>query len=375
VRRGLLTQVFAGIVAVSTLSVALGGLITRLELSGAFEDYLAGLPQPGGPGMGVGRRMMLGAAEQTFLASVNRGIIVGVLIAVALAALAAIALAYYLTRPLEHLTVAVQAVAEGDLSHRVEVSGPQEVERLGEAFNEMAASLAEAEELRRRLVGDVAHELRDPLAALRAQVEGVAEGVLPPDEARLASVADDVRYLSRLVSDLQELSAAEAGALRYDMQGLDLSELAAREVQRASGLAGEAVEVRLDCAGPATVLGDEGRLTQVLRNLLGNAIRHTPHGTITVACANDGSSVRVEVKDTGSGIPEKDLPYVFERFYRADEARARDTGGSGVGLAVTRRIVEDHGGKVFASNAEGGGAIVGFTLPAAIPDGADSTSD
>jgi two-component system, OmpR family, sensor histidine kinase BaeS len=362
-KRGLLLQIFLASIVVALVSVGLAGVISHLEASAAFTAYLEQLPAPMGGGMGMGRHLALTGAQKTFLAAVDRGIGIGAVLAIVVAALAALAVAYYLTRPLERLTSAAQAIAGGDLAHRVDIGGPSEVERLGEAFNEMATSLGEAEELRRRLVADVAHELRDPLAALRAQVEGVAEGVLPADPERLASLADDVRYLSRLVGDLQELSAAEAGRLRYDMQPLDLGRLASREAERAAGSARPGVDVRAECGGPLQVHADEDRLAQVLRNLLGNALRHTERGSVTVVCSRDGDRVRVEVRDTGPGIPEKDLPYVFERFYRADEARARDTGGSGIGLAVARRIVEDHGGEVFARNGENGGAVVGFTLP------------
>jgi len=362
-KRSLLVYAFVAMVVVALVSVGLAGLITRSEASAAFGDYLQTLPAPMGQGMGAGRRMMLGAAEQTFLATVDKGILVGALIAVALAALFGGAGAYYLTRPLKRLTAAAQGVASGDLTHRVDTGGPLEVHRLGEAFNEMAASLAESEELRRRLVADVAHELRNPVASLRAQAEGIAEGVLPSDPDRLASLADDTRQLSRLVDDLQELSAADAGRLTYVMERTDLAAVADAEASRAAARAGAGVTVVSECDASLIVNGDEGRLGQVMRNLLDNALRHTDSGEVRVTCAlRDGVAI-LEVADTGEGIPEKDLPYVFERFYRADSARARDTGGSGIGLAVSRRIVEDHGGRVFARNRSGGGAAVGFELP------------
>lgn len=364
-KRSLLVQAFFAMLSVSLLSVGLAGLITRLEFESAFSSYLETLPVPMGGGMGAGRRLMLGAAEQTFLTTVDKGLLIGSLIAVGLAAVAALAAAYYLTRPLERLTVAAQTLAGGDLTHRAGLGGPGEVRDLGAAFNEMADSLQESEALRRRLVADVAHELRNPIASLRAQAEGIAEGVLPADEARFASLADDTRHLSRLVEDLQELSAAEAGKLRYEMGPLDLAALACEETARAGVRAPEGVALSCDANGPLMIEGDEGRLSQVMRNLLDNALRHTATGSVTVACiAGDGEAV-VEVRDTGEGIPADDLPFIFERFYRADAARARDTGGSGVGLAVSRRIVEDHGGSVFARNAEGGGAVVGFRVPMA----------
>lgn len=364
-RRSLLVQAFVAMLAVALLTVGLSGLITRTETSAAFQRYVDTLPVPLGQGMGMGRRVMVGGAEQSMLATVDRGILVGALIAVALAALAAGVAAYYLTRPLKRLTIAAQAVAGGDLAHRVDISGPAEVERLGEAFNEMAGSLAESEDLRRRLVADVAHELRNPIASLRAQAEAIADGVLPADPARLASIADDTRYLSRLVEDLQELAAAEAGQLRYDMQPMDLSVAARQAVERVAALAPQGVIVSSEASVGLSVDADEGRIAQVMRNLLDNALRHTECGSVTVLSSRDGDHAVVEVVDTGEGIPEADLPYIFERFYRADAARARDTGGSGVGLAVSRRIVEDHGGRVFARNVDSGGAAIGFSLPLA----------
>jgi two-component system sensor histidine kinase BaeS len=365
VRRTLTLEVFLAIAAVGLASVGLAGLLIRLELERAFARYVAALPGPMGGGMGAGRHYVLGGAERTFLASLDRGILVASLAAFALAAIAAVAFAWYLTRPLERLQGAAEELARGRLGSRVQAGGPYEVKRLGEAFNSMADSLQEQEELRRRMTADVAHELRNPVAALRAQVEGLAEGVLPADRARFESLAEDTRHLSRLVGDLQELSLAEAGELRYDMATLDLAELGCRHVEAArEGFPG-GVELVCDAAGPVMVTGDELRLGQVLRNLLDNARRHTSAGSVTVAVGRAGDRAHLEVRDTGEGIPAEDLPYVFERFYRADGARARDTGGSGIGLAVARRIVEDHGGAVFAKNGETGGAVVGFDIPAA----------
>jgi signal transduction histidine kinase len=369
VKRTLLIEVFLAIAAVALASVGLAGLLTRFELERAFQQYLTTLPSPmGGGGMGAGRHLVLGGAEQTFLTSLDRGILVASVVAFALAALAALAFAWYLTRPLERLTSAAEDLSSGDLGARAAVGGPWEVKRLGETFNSMAESLQEQETLRRRMVADVAHELRNPVAALRAQIEGVAEGIIPADEARFESLADDTRQLSRLVADLQELSVAEAGELRYDMAPLDLAELACRQVEQVGPLFASDVKLECEPAGPVPVVGDALRLTQVLRNLLDNASRHTGRGSVIVAVGHSAGRARVEVSDTGDGIPEADLPYVFERFYRADSARARDTGGSGIGLAVARRIIQDHGGSVFARNADGGGATVGFELPLAPAD-------
>ncbi len=250
----------------------------------------------------------------------------------------------------------------------MQLDGPGEVVDLAEAFNDMADSLSEAETLRRRLVADVAHELRTPIASLRAQTEAIAEGVLELDDERARSLVEDATQLSVLVNDLQELSVAEAGKLRYDMTELDLVELARRETQRAEPLLAD--DVRISVQGRAEpVSADEMRLGQVVRNLISNAGRHTEHGEISIVVSDSstdgGPVVRFEVRDTGEGIPADDLPYVFERFYRADTSRTAGTGGAGIGLAIARRIIEDHGGTVFASSEPGVLTVVGFELPPA----------
>jgi len=370
-RVGLGMQVFISILLVALGAVLAVGLNARNALSAAFDAYLAGLPTPQGamagrPHMG---RMMLGGAEQTFIASVDRSVYIGAIVAVAIAAIVAFLLARYLTLPIRRLETAAEGLAEGDLAHRVKASGPTEVAALGDAFNRMADSLEEAEELRQRLVADVSHELRNPIAAARVHAEGMAEGVLAASPERLAAVAQDLQHLSALVEDLHELAVAEAGQLRYNMVPLDLAGLVRREAERAAASASAGVSMTsVGANAPIWVVGDELRLSEVLRNLLSNALRHTPHGSVEAAVkTRPGGRAEVRVADTGEGIPPEDLPYVFERFYRADTARASETGGAGLGLAIARRIVEDHHGGVFAQSDPGTGAIVGFWLPS-VPD-------
>lgn len=360
----LVWVMFLSIVIVALGSILATGLIARTALSSAFTSYVEGAGGTvSGPGRGMGR-MMLGAAEQTFLSATDRGIVLSALVGVAIAAVAAILLARFLVRPVQRLTLGARALASGDLEHRVAPEGPGEFHELAAAFNDMAGSLQASEELRKRLVSDVAHELRNPIAALRAQAEGVAEGVLPLDEARLDSIVEDVAHLSRLVDDLQELSVAEAGRLGYDVVPFDLCELARREAERGQTLVTERVKLTVECPDAAIMVGaDEMRIGQVLRNLLANGSRHTSSGAIVVGVSRHGHTVRVTVADTGEGIPEADLPFVFERFYRSDTARAVGTGGSGLGLAISKRIIEDHDGRVFAESNENGGATVGFELP------------
>jgi two-component system, OmpR family, sensor histidine kinase BaeS len=363
-------QIFLSVLLVALGGVVAVGLVAREALSRAFDTYLAGLPAPGG-GMGGGLhmgRVMLGAAEQTFVASVDGSVFIGGAGVVVVAVVVALLLARYLNRPIRELENAAEQLAGGDLASRVRTAGPIEVAQLGEAFNRMADSLEQAEELRRRMVADVSHELRNPLAAARAQAEGMAEGVLAADPPRLESLADDLRHLSALVEDLQVLAVADAGRLHYNFATMDLGELARAEAKRAqaSSPVGE-VEVIASVSESFDVIGDELRLSQVIRNLLSNALRHTRRGSVDVTVQRDDDGwVELRVRDTGQGIPPEDLPHVFERFYRADTARAADTGGAGLGLAIAHRIVADHHGTAFAENNDGEGATVGFRLPPAM---------
>ena len=358
----LMLRIWIAIVSVALVSVLAVAVVVRQAFRSAFGFYLEHQVMMGAA-RGGGETLMLGATEQEFQLAVDNGILVSGAIVIVVSLLVAYVVARALVRPLDRLTSAAGTLAEGDLSHRVDIRGSAEVERLGAAFNDMAASLEEAEGLRCRMVADVAHELRNPVAALRAQAEGMAEGVLEADPARIDSLVEDAAHLSRLVGDLQELSVAEAGRLSYERVEFDLSGLIEREVERASLQAAVGVGVEASCSTGSTVMADERRIAQVLRNLLSNALRHTKEGSVLVRCASGPREVTVTVEDTGEGIPAGDLPYVFERLYRADAARARKTGGAGIGLSVARRIVEDHGGTVLAESEPGIRTVVGFRLP------------
>jgi len=364
-RTPLVWQVFISILLIALSSVLVAGVMIRRALDSTFAAYLSGLPDPTGTGRGMGRRL-LGAAEQSFMTNIDRSIWIAALIAIVIAAIGALVLARRISLPLSTLTTSATRFAQGALDERVDASGPREVGELADAFNEMADSLSEAEALRRRLVADVAHELRNPVAALRAQLEGVAEGVLEMDDARAVSLVADVKQLSRLVEDLQTLSVAEAGRLPYLIEQIDIAEVVGVEIERAQPNVHEGVSIAVDAdARSHLVDADAARVGSVVRNLLSNAVRHTHDGSIVVTVHAGDGVVRVEVTDTGEGIPAEDLPFVFERFYRADSARAQDTGGAGIGLAIAKRIIEDLGGSMFASSEPGHGATVGFDLPSA----------
>ncbi len=309
--------------------------------------------------------------EQSFLASVNRSLGLAVVAVVAAAAVATLLLSRHILAPVEALTAAARRMERGDLTQRVQVQSDDEIGQLAHAFNAMADGLARTEELRRQMVGDVAHELRTPLANLRGYLEALRDGVLEPEPQLMASLHEEAMLLTRLVDDLQELALADAGQLKLARHEAGLPEIVR---QAAAGFEHEATAKGLSLrtelpADLPCVYVDAQRIGQVLRNLIENALAHTPAGgEITIFARRVGAHVEVSVRDTGTGIAPEHLPYVFERFYRADPSRARSTGGAGLGLTIVKKLVEAHGGEARVESEPGKGSTFTFTLPVA--DGA-----
>ncbi|MCH7625897.1 MAG: HAMP domain-containing protein [Chloroflexi bacterium] len=304
--------------------------------------------------------------ERAFLSRVNRGILLAALGAGALALVVAAVLARQLVSPLRRLTRAAQGIASGDFSQRVEPSGEDEIGQLANTFNDMASKLQAGEEQRRRMIADIAHELRNPLSTMQGNLEGMIDGVLPMDTSQVATVYDQTVLLSRLVEDLRTLSLAQARELRLELEAADLGELVRGVVEDFRPLAdgrNVTIEVRA-ISGRHDVRIDSLRISQVLANLLSNALRHTPEGgRVEVGITNGVPGVEVSVTDSGSGIGSDELPHVFERFYRADQSRTRSVGGSGLGLAIAKELVESHGGRIWADSTLGRGSTFAFSLP------------
>jgi signal transduction histidine kinase len=290
------------------------------------------------------------------IAAIDRRLLVifaiATLVALALTAL----VSQRIVRPIEQLTHAVQQIARGQPA-RVEVRGRDEIARLAASFNAMADAVATQEALRRRMVGDIAHELRTPLTNLRCELEAIQDGLASPDAARIASLHEEVLHFQRLVEDLQELAVAEAGALVLQLERIDLGATVARIVgAQAEILRDDGIVVEVDVT----------RLRQIVHNLLANAVQHSSAGErVRVVVARSGGDATVSIRDRGPGIAAEDLDRIFERFYRVDQARGRAHGGAGLGLAIVRRLVELHGGRVWAESVEGQGATFTFTLPLA----------
>ncbi|MEV6302525.1 ATP-binding protein [Actinoplanes sp. NPDC051861] len=267
--------------------------------------------------------------------------------------------------PIGTLTTAARRLAGGERGGRVPDDGRDELAELARAFNQMTDSVRAAEENQRRLIADVAHELRTPLANLRGYLEAMQDGVMEPSADLFASLHDEVILYQRIVDDLQELALAEAGALVYHRAPADLAELmeTARTAHRA---AADAAGVRLvvQADGPVVAEADADRIRQAVGNLVGNALRATPEGgSIFLYAGSAGDRAVLRVRDTGAGIAPEHLPLVFDRLWRADPARGRDTGGSGLGLAIVRQIIRDHGGEVSVRSTLGEGTTFALTLP------------
>jgi signal transduction histidine kinase len=274
-----------------------------------------------------------------------------------------------ISRPLRQLNGAAQAMAAGDLQVRVRPPMVREVADLAQSFNRMADALALADQQRRQLTADVAHELRTPLSVVKGRLEGIQDGVYRADPEQIDGLLDEVALLERLIEDLRLLALADAGQLALYPEAVDAAHLV-RDAQRSFVHQAEERGVRLLAAAPAglpELTADPQRIAQVLGNLVGNALRHTPPaGEVAISAAAvdaGGPAVVFSVRDTGAGIAPEDLPHIFDRFYRADRSRTRSSGGAGLGLAIARRIVEAHGGRIWAASEPGGGTTVSFALP------------
>ncbi len=270
-------------------------------------------------------------------------------------------------KPLKQMKQTVQQFAAGDLNERMSESEIPELNQLGVSFNSMASSLGDVEQRRRDLISDLTHELRTPLTVVRGYLEELADGRIEGSPELYLRLVRETKRLERLISDLQQLSQAEAGYLSINLQKVDLLPLLESLIERfRDQLLEEGPTIGLHHSkNLVPVLADRDRTEQILVNLLGNAVRYTPTGSILVTASKTNSQIWVEITDTGVGIAEADLPYVFERFWRADRSRASHSGGTGIGLAIVRRLVELQGGTIEVTSTLGKGTTFRFCLPIA----------
>ena len=343
-------------------SAAMAGLIARDQIH-RYGEEMEG--RQDGTGMGHSRGKALRVVTVGFVAAGFLGVV--------LALILSIFLADRISKPLSELTAATGSMADGDYTGRVDISGGKEIEELADAFNTLSESLERNEALRKNMVADIAHELRNPLATIRAQLEALEDGVIEADKSAIDSLMEDTVLLTRLVEDLQQLSIVEAGQLELDLVPVDPGETVRGVASRfEQEFTRKGISLELDVAGGLPqVRADQLRLAQVLGNLVKNSLLHTPDGGgITVSATPSEGEVVFSVADNGPGISSDELPYIFERFYRTDRSRARATGGAGLGLSIAKSLVEAQGGRIRAESRVGKGTNVFFTVPvyAAEPD-------
>lgn len=310
--------------------------------------------------------MELLSAQNDFVESVNWTLLITAIVA----GLAAIALTVILSRrilhPVAELTLATRHLESGDFRRRVRVHAAGEIGELAHAFNAMAETLDRNEELRRNMVSDIAHELRTPVTNIRGYLEAIQDDMLDPDRTTINLLHEEAMMLNQLIQDLQELALAESGQLRLELQPVDLEMVVAQTISvLRPSITQKQLQIRTTFPDPLPpVQADQRRVAQVLRNLLNNAIIHTPEGgTVNILAEVRPQEVEVRVSDSGEGIDAAHLPFVFERFYRADPSRSRATGGAGLGLAIVKQLVERQDGHVRVESIKGKGASFSFALP------------
>lgn len=295
-------------------------------------------------------------SHQMFIEAVHRYLLWAALAALALALLLSFLMTRRVLRPLSQMTQISQELAAGNFSDRVEVVSTDEVGQLGLAFNRMAESLEQLEQLRKNMVTDVAHELRTPLTNLRGYLEALSDEVVPPSRQTFRMLENEILRLVHLVDDLQQLTKAEAAQAFLQRRELSVATLVEQlrtlfeQRFQAKGIDLQVVIEPVDLA----VFADLDKLLQALRNLLENAWRYSPEGgQVTISGRQLESSVEISISNSGEGISAADLPFIFERFFRAERSRSREQGGAGIGLSIVKQLIEAHGGTVGAESGNG----------------------
>lgn len=371
-------QLLIGAVIIIILTSVASGLFVTYSITERFESIVA---RPGGNGAGSGypsycdpnrvclilddgiservkREFISSATNTAVLVLVSAGIITLILLSI---------LVMPRLQVIEELTIAARQLANGQWEHRVKVRASDEISELAHSFNAMGESLQRLENLRRTMVSDIAHELRTPLSNIQGYMEGLRDQVIPPTTEIFDSLHQEAALLTRLVNDLQTLALADAGQIELRRVSTSLNAIVKNVViglKDSPHRTNQAIINVKPLDHLPRVNVDPDRLKQVISNLLTNALAHTPPtGRITIEGSTDDKFVWLTIRDTGSGIAPEHLPFVFERFYRADKSRNRATGGTGIGLAIVKQLVQAHGGTVEAQSEIGAGSCFRFSIP------------
>ena len=343
-------------------TVFLLSYLADYQMNAHFSDYLNKHSM-------AGMMSRMGANEQAFLANIHKSLVwygAGILV---IGLVASYLLAQSITIPLRRLSTAAEAIEQGKLGQKVAIHSSDEIGQLAKVFNRMSQALEENNQLRKRLLADVVHELRTPLTVIQGNLEGMLEGVVEPNAKQLHSLYEETVYLNKIIKELRDLSLAEAGQLTLEKEPTDVNLLLSRAATMLTPLADEKkISLTYHFAVIPKIDIDAMRINQVIYNLISNAIRYTPEGgqvKATTSLHIEGSKeyITISISDTGKGISPEDLPHIFQHFYRADFARDRKSGGSGIGLAIVKQLVEIHGGKVAVKSDLGAGSTFTIYLP------------
>jgi histidine kinase len=376
-RTRLVWKLMASYLIVIFVGLATLALAAEWVAPTAFDRHMMGMQDmmmgQGQMRPGMGMQLLADDLFGNFQAALTEALIWASLTGLVAAVLVSLFVSRRVVTPIRQMMQASRHIAAGHYRERVAVTGEDELGQLARSFNQMAGTLEQTETMRRELIANVAHELRTPLSSIKGYMEGLIDGVLPAEAETYQQVYREADRLQRLVSDLQELSRVEAGAFELDRRPLALGEIirqAAGRLRPQFKEKGVALKVELPPLLPPA-LADEDRLYQILLNLVGNALQYTPcGGTVTIAAEapqdDRASPLVVTIRDTGIGIDPEHLPYLFTRFYRVDKSRSRAGGGSGIGLTITRHLVEAHGGRIWVeSDGDNQGSTFRFSLPVA----------
>lgn len=309
---------------------------------------------------------ILDPEDLSFVTAVFRSLLLAGTLALVIGFLLSLWTSNRLVKPLQNLTKAVKRVGLGHLDERVMISSKDEVGELAEAFNSMADDLKSQETLRKQFTADIVHELRTPLTSIRSYIEAFQDGILPPDQKNLSALNEEIDRLVTLSSDLKDLNIAEIGKLQPQLQPVNLTSVLEKVIRNLSPLVQEKnIELTTQLSPVSvTLFADERLLTRLFYNLIHNAYKYTePEGKITINLSVQPNSVVISIRDTGIGISEADLPFIYERFYRAEKSRARETGGTGIGLALVKQILVLHKGTIDVQSVVGEGTTFTVSLP------------
>ncbi|MCB9099194.1 MAG: HAMP domain-containing protein [Anaerolineales bacterium] len=364
--RKLRWRIFGSHLIVVVTGVACLLLTTEIIISNraltAIQPRLTALTQAKDA---VDVELALAALQETYHNTLLFSLLIAAIGATLAGGVTSLLLTTGIIRPLQQIAQSSRRIAGGHYAERVEISDIEELDSVATNFNQMAAALEQVEQQRVALIGNVSHELRTPLTGIEGYLQGMMDGLMPSDAQTFAQMYQEVRRLRRLVDDLQALSRVEAGQIPLHLERFDLSPVVERVIKQLQPQAmAQSLTISTKCPGSVSVYADPDRSAQVLVNLIGNAIRYTPDGGNIKVTVVTSKFVEIAVQDNGQGIPPEALPYIFERFYRVDQSRSRSSGGSGIGLTISRHLAWAMGGELIAtSEGEGQGSTFYFLLP------------